>query len=323
MDSAASSNVLPAGVFLDSDTVGDDIDLDPLRRTLTQWRFLAVTEAREAGGDAAVVVTNKVPVDETFMHQAPNLRLICAAATGTDHIDVAAAQRRGIEVCNVRGYATSSLVQHVFAVTLALATRLLEYQGAVRAGRWQRAARFSFLDHGIVKLAGRRLGIIGHGELGRAVANAARCFGMDVMIAARRGATAGDGRVAFDEVLRQADVLSLHCPLTDETRGLIGVREFAMLKPGALLINTARGGLVDEAALAAALRAGSLGGAAVDVLTAEPPRQGNPLLAADIPGLIVTPHIAWASREARQRLVDEVRFNVESWVAGQVRNRIG
>lgn len=311
------------GVFLDSDTVGEDIDLDPLRRTLTQWCFLSVTEAREAGGDAAVVVTNKVPVGEAFMRRAPNLRLICAAATGTDHIDVAAAQRRGIEVCNVRGYATYSLVQHVFALMLALATRLTEYHDAVRAGRWQRSARFSFLDHAIVELAGRRLGIIGHGELGRAVANAARCFGMEVMIAARRDAATDHGRIAFDEVLRRADVLSLHCPLTDETRGLIGAREFAMMKPGALLINSARGGLVDEAALAAALRAESLGGAAVDVLTTEPPRQGNPLLAADIPNLIVTPHIAWASREARQRLVDEVRVNVESWIAGQVRNRVG
>lgn len=323
MGSATLSDGVPVGVFLDSDTVGDDIDLDPLRRTLAQWRFLRVTEAREAGGDAAVVVTNKVSVDETFMRQAPNLKLICAAATGTDHIDVAAARRRGIEVCNVRGYATPSLVQHVFASMLALATRLTEYHDAVRAGRWQQAARFSFLDHGIVELAGRRLGIIGHGELGRAVADVARCFGMDVMIAARRGAVAGDGRIAFEEVLRRADVLSLHCPLTDETRGLIGARELAMMKPGALLINTARGGIVDEAALAAALRAGSLGGAAVDVLTAEPPRRGNPLLAADIPGLIVTPHIAWASREARQRLVDEVRFNVKSWAAGQIRNRIG
>ncbi|MDX9741074.1 MAG: D-2-hydroxyacid dehydrogenase [Gammaproteobacteria bacterium] len=318
-------NADTSGIFLDRDTLGGDVDLEPLRKSLAQWHFLEVADAQASlatAAGAAVIVTNKVPVNEAFMRRLPALRLICAAATGTDHIDVAAARRRGIEVCNVRGYATPSVVQHVFALALALATRLPEYHDAVRAGRWQRATRFSFLDHTIIELAGKKLGIVGHGELGRAVARTARCFGMEVMIATRRGAVPAEGRCAFEQVLREADILSLHCPLTEETRGLIGARELGMMRPGTLLINTARGGLVDEAALAAALRAGRIAGAAVDVLSSEPPRADNPLLAPDVPGLIVTPHMAWASREARQRLIHELRLNVEAWTRGEVRNRI-
>jgi glycerate dehydrogenase len=313
------------GIFLDSDTLGGDVDLSALRDTLARWHFLQVADAAAAldlSDAATVIVTNKVPVKEDVMRRSPRLRLICAAATGTDHIDVAAARSLGIAVCNVRGYATPSLVQHVFATMLALATRLPDYHAAVRAGRWQRASRFSFLDYPILELAGRKLGIVGHGELGKAVAQAARCFGMEVMIAARRGAAPERGRFAFEEVLRKADVISLHCPLTEETRGLIGARELGMVRRGAMLINTARGGLVDEFALAEALRQGRLAGAAVDVLSTEPPREDNPLLASDIPGLIVTPHVAWASREARQRLIQELRLNVEAWNRGEHRNRI-
>lgn len=318
-------NAEATGIFLDSDTLGEDVDFSPLRDTLARWHLMRVSDAMaslELTDEAAVIITNKVRLNDEFLRRAQGLRLICAAATGTDHIDVAAARSRGIAVCNVRGYATPSVVQHVFTLMLALATSLPDYHADVRSGRWQRSTRFSFLDYPIIELAGRRLGIIGHGDLGRAVAQTARCFGMEVMIAARPGAEPSDGRLPFDEVLRSADVISLHCPLTEETRGLIGARELGMMRRGAMLINTARGGLIDEAALADALRSGHLAGAAVDVLSTEPPRADNPLLAPGIPGLIVTPHVAWASREARQRLIHELQLNVQAWMRGQARNRV-
>lgn len=319
------AQVARKGVFLDSDTVGDDVDLSSLSATLSEWDFRSASLEGETVGDledAAVVVTNKVRIDDAAMSRAPALRLICVAATGTDKIDLAAARRRGITVCNVRGYATTSVVQHVFTLMFALGTSLAEYRDAVRSGRWQRSRHFAILDYPIGELSGRRLGIVGYGELGRAVADTARCFGMQVEIAARPGAAPSADRVALDELLRRVDVLSLHCPLTAETRGLIGARELSLMKPGALLINTARGGIIDEAALAQALRSGALGGAGIDVLSEEPPRSGNPLLSLDIPRLIVTPHIAWASRESRQRLIGELKLNVEAFLSGKPRNSV-
>lgn len=319
------SAALTRGVFVDSDTLGADIDLSDLTATLPEWRLLRVGLDEDVGAvmrDAEVVVTNKISIGEAAMRAAPALRLICVAATGTDRIDLAAAGARGIAVCNVPGYATASVVQHVFALMFALMTRLPEYHDDVRAGRWQRESRFAMLDHPIAELAGRRLGIVGYGELGRAVATAARCFGMEIAVAARPGSAPGPDRLPFEEVLRTADVLSLHCPLTPQTRGLVGAHELSLMKPGALLINTARGGIVDETALADALRAGRLGGAGIDVLSEEPPRRGNPLLAPGIPHLIVTPHIAWASRESRQRVVGELASNVGAFLSGTVRNRV-
>ncbi len=313
------------GVFLDSDTVGDDVDLSPLSATLPVWDFRRASldiEPMRSLEDAHVIVTNKVPVDDAMMASAPALRLICVAATGTDKIDLAAAQRRGIAVCNVPAYATASVVQHVFALMFALSTRLIDYHDAVRSGRWQNARHFAILDYPIFELAGRRLGIVGYGELGRAVADAARCFGMQVDVAARPGTAPSSGRVALDDLLRRVDVLSLHCPLNDQTRGLIGGRELSLMKPDALLINTARGGIVDEAALAQALRSGALGGAGIDVLSEEPPRRGNPLLDADVPRLIVTPHIAWASHESRQRVIAELKLNIEAFLNGSPRNGV-
>jgi glycerate dehydrogenase len=313
------------GVFLDSDTVGDDIDLSSLSATLPEWEFRSASldgTAVQDIGDAAVIVTNKVRIDDEAMSRAPALRLICVAATGTDRIDLESARRRGITVCNVRAYATASVVQHVFMLMFALATSLAEYRDAVRSGRWQRSRHFAMLDYPIGELGGRRLGIVGYGELGRAVAATARCFGMEVEIAARPGTAPSSDRVALEELLPRVDVLSLHCPLTEETRGLIGARELSLMKPSALLINTARGGIVDEAALAQALRRGALAGAGIDVLGEEPPRNGNPLLSPDVPRLIVTPHIAWASRESRQRLIGELRLNVEAFLSGNPRNRV-
>ena len=267
-------------------------------------------------------------IDDAAMGHAPHLRLICIAATGTNHVDLDAARRRGIAVCNVPGYATASVVQHVFALILALSTRLPDYQQALRAGRWQQSSQFCLLDYPIREIGGKTLGIIGYGELGQAVARVAEAFGMKVKVAQYREGQSrtpfitGQIRLPLQELLPQVDILSLHCPLTPQTRGLIGPAELALMRPDALLINTARGGIVDEAALAAALCEGKLGGAGVDVLTQEPPAQGNPLLAANIPRLILTPHIAWASRESRQRLVDEVAANIRAFLQGEMRHRV-
>lgn len=303
-----------------------ELDLEDLEAVLPCWHWFdltpeEVTAERIAG--AAVVVTNKVPLTQAVLQGASALKLICIAATGTNNVDLAAATRHGITVCNVRGYGTPAVAQHVFALTLALSTRLLDYQHAVRLGRWQQSPQFCLLDYPIRELAGKRLGIVGYGELGRAVARLGEAFGMKLLLAQRPGAQPSGklwGRLPLQELLPQVDVLSLHSPLTPETRGLIGARELALMKPDALLINTARGGIVDEQALADALRAGRLGGAGVDVLSEEPPVRGNPLLAPDIPNLIVTPHVAWASREARQRLLDQVAANIRAFLAGQPRN---
>ncbi len=313
------------GAFLDQDTVDrDDLDFSLLRRVLPAWRLYHTGDSvpvpeRVAG--SAVVVSNKVVLDETLLAGAPELKLVCVAATGTNNVDLDAAAQLGIRVCNVRAYATPAVVQHVFGLILALTTRLMDYQGAVLDGRWQRSPYFCLLDFPIRELAGRRLGVVGYGELGQEVARVAKAFGMDVLIAQRPGA--GDdrpGRLPLHELLSQVDVLSLHCPLTPATQGLIGARELGLLRSDALLINTARGGIVDESALAAALQGGRLGGAGIDVLVREPPVGGSPLLDPDIPNLIVTPHVAWASRESRQRLLDEVAHNVEAFLGGEPRN---
>lgn len=313
------------GVFLDIDTVDrGDLELAALKGLLPQWQFWGTTSSEtlpERLADAQVVVTNKVPLDDAVLRAATNLRLICVAATGTDNVDVQAASRLGITVCNVRGYATAAVVQHVFALILALSVRLPEYQSAVMAGRWQASPIFCLLDYPIRELAGRSLGIVGYGDIGQAVAGVADAFGMEVLVAQRPGSSEEHpGRLPLHDLLPRVDVLSLHCPLLPETRGLIGAWELALMRPDALLINAARGGIVDEDSLAEVLRAGKLGGAGVDVLSEEPPTTGNPLLQPDIRNLIVTPHSAWASRDARQRLVDGLAENIRAYLSGTPRN---
>ncbi|MEJ2644072.1 MAG: 2-hydroxyacid dehydrogenase [Gammaproteobacteria bacterium] len=318
---------LSRGVFLDRDTVDrDDLDLGSLHAAVPQLTLHGHSPAErttERLRDVEVVITNKVRLDETNLQAASGLRLVCISATGTNNVDLAAARAAGIAVCNVPGYATAAVVEHVFAVVLALTRRLEEYTGAVRAGRWQQADSFALLDFPVRELAGKVFGIVGLGDLGHGVAKIAEAFGMQVLVAQRPGTEdTRPGRLPLDELLAKADVLTLHTPLTPQTRGLIGARELALMKPDALLINAARGGIVDEAALADALRAGRLGGAAVDVLTEEPPVRGNPLLDFQSPRLIVTPHVAWASREARQRVIDEVAANIEAFRQGVERNRV-
>lgn len=309
------------GVFLDKDSLDrGDLDLSGLTHSLSHMDYYPATPPDQVVARIAkanVVITNKVVISAETLALAPKLKLICIAATGTNNVDLEASARRGISVCNCQGYGTASVVQHVFALLLALVTRLPTYQQAVTQGHWQQAPQFCLLDYPIRELAGKTLGIVGYGELGKGVAKIADAFGMDILIAQRPGTLEPEeGRTPLPALLPQVDVLSLHCPLTAATQGLIGAWELALMRRDAILINTARGGIVDEAALAKALRRGALGGAGVDVLTEEPPVQGNPLLAADIPNLIVTPHCAWGSREARQRLVLQLVENIEGYLTG-------
>lgn len=317
------------GVFLDRDSLDcGDLDFSALDRILPDLHYYPATAAGQIAArvaDAEVAISNKVALDAAVIQQASRLRLICIAATGVNNVDLEAAAQAGVTVCNCRGYGIASVVQHVFALLLALYTRLPDYRQAVREGRWQRASQFCLLDYPIRELAGKTLGIIGYGELGQGVARVAEAFGMQVLLAQRPGAVEPEeaGRAPLPILLPQVDVLSLHCPLTPETRGLIGAWELALMKRDAILINTARGGLVDEAMLAEALRQGALGGAGVDVLSLEPPADGNPLLAADIPNLIVTPHSAWGSRESRQRLVGQLAENIQAYVGGEPLRVVG
>lgn len=323
-----SQKTAPAkAVFLDIDTVDPgDLNRSVLDGLELDWSYLDSATTRTPGpylAEATIAVTNKVPIDRATIASAPALELICVAATGYNQIDLEAATERGIPVCNARDYATPSVVQHTFGLILALSTNLLAYHNAVRAGRWERATTFALLDYPIWELSGRTLGIVGYGVLGQAVANLARAFGMQVLIAQRPG---GDdrraGRVPLDALLAQIDVLSLHCPLSEQTRGLIDAARLEAMRPGALLINTARGAIIDEPALAEALRTGRIGGAGLDVLSLEPPVDGNPLLAPDIPNLIITPHTAWASRESRQRLLGEVADNIKAFRRGTPRHAV-
>ena len=314
------------GVLLDLGSIDNgDLDLSALDRVCPRWTRHAATAPIETAAriaEAELVVTNKVVLDAHLLGAAPRLRLVCIAATGTNNVDLLAARAAGVAVTNVTGYATRSVIQHVFALMLSWATRLVEQQRLVKAGAWSDSEHFCLLREPVRELAGRVLGVVGYGELGRGVAQVAECLGMQVLVAERPGGPPRPGRLPVAELLPRVDVLTLHCPLAENTRNLIGAAELALMRPDALLINTARGGIVDEAALAAALRAGVLGAAAVDTLSIEPPPPDHPLLAADIPNLVITPHVAWASREARQRLIDAVAANIAAFAAGAALNRV-
>lgn len=319
------------GVFLDLDTVSHrgDVELAPLQAALGSLTVHGTTPADALAAriaDAEVVLTNKCALDAAAFAAAPRLKLVCLAATGHDNIDLAAARAHGVGVCNIRAYCTPGVVQHVFALLLAHAQRLDGYRALVAARAWERAPQFTLLDLPIHELACRTLGVVGWGELGRAVAKVAEAFGMRVLVAERKAAGGGGasrgGRVAFETVLAESDYLTLHCPLDASTRGLIGAAELALMKPSAVLINCARGAVVDEAALAAALRAGRLAGAGIDVLSQEPPTAGNPLLEPGVPNLIVTPHVAWAAVESRQRAIGQMAECIAAFRRGERHNRV-
>lgn len=307
-------------VFLDLAPLDQgDLDLAPLRAAFDELTCHVQSTPQqicERLHGAQVAIVNKLALTDEILQRCPDLKLILVSATGVNNVDLDAARRRGIVVCNCQAYGTASVAQHTLMLLLALATRLPDYQAAVAEGRWQQSGQFCLLDFPITELDGKTLGLLGHGELGSAVARLAEAFGMHVLVGNLPGRPPRPGRLDLDELLPQVDALTLHCPLTEQTRNLIGARELQLMKPSALLINAARGGLVDEQALADALRSGHLGGAATDVLTSEPPRDDNPLLAADVPRLIVTPHSAWGSREARQRIVGQLAENATAFLAG-------
>ncbi len=314
------------GVFLDLASLAEkDLDLSAFADLLDDWRTYPATGADERLahiGDAEIVVTNKVVLDDLLLQAAPNLKLICLTATGYNNVAIETARDLGIPVCNIVAYATDSVVQHVFALMLAHHTRLFDYNAAVRAGEWSRSAQFCLLDYPVRELRGMTLGIVGFGELGQGVARIAEAFGMQVLVSQRPGGGVAAGRYPFEQVLEAADVLTLHVPLLDSTHQLIDEAALARMKPTALLINTSRGAVVDNVALADALRRGEIGGAGIDVLDVEPPPPGHPLLADDIPNLIVTPHSAWAGRQARQNAVDQTVENIRAFLAGSARNLV-
>lgn len=305
-------------VLLDRETLDiGDLDFTELASSVDELVTYDQTASHEAAariGDARVAIVNKVVLTAEIIEACPALELICVLATGVNNIDLAAARRCNVTVVNCRAYGTEAVSQHAIAMMLALHTRLLDYHQAVRAGRWEQAPHFCFLDYPIREIAGRTLLVVGHGELGAAVARKAECLGMAVQIAERPGAASvRPGRVAFETAITNADVVTIHCPLTEATRDLFNASVFARMKSDAFVINTARGGIVNESDLADALRRGEIAGAGMDVLTEEPPRNGNPLLQADIPNLILTPHSAWGSRTARQRIVSQTRENITAW----------
>lgn len=305
-------------VFLDFASLRpQDLDLSglhalPLELVLHDITAPADTVTRLQG--AAIAITNKVVLDAAVLAASPALRAIAVTATGTNNIDLAMATQRGIRVANVQGYGTTAVAQHTFALIMALANSLPAAARDARNGRWSASPTFCLMDYPVLELPGATLGIVGFGDLGQAVAAFGEGLGMRVLVAEGHAGPA-PGRRPLEVVLAESDVVSLHTLLTPATTHLIDATRLARMKPGALLINTARGGLVDEAALLAALRRGRLGGAALDVLSVEPPPADHPLLAADLPNLLVTPHCAWASRRARQRLLDTTVANIRGFIA--------
>lgn len=311
-------------VFLDRDTISPQTVLRPagFSHQLTVHGNTRPEEVALRIADADVVVVNKVRLTEGVLRLAPKLKLVAVAATGTDNVDLEACAARGIAVSNIRNYAARTVPEHTFALIFALRRSICTYRESVNAGRWQESGQFCYFDHPIRDLAGSTLGIIGDGVLGQAVAEVGRALGMRVLFSAFKGAaTIGGLYTPFDEVLARSDVITLHCPLNDETRGMIGSAEFAKMQRKPLLINTARGGLVDESAIAAALETGQIAGAGFDVVSVEPPPADHPFVKLSRRSdFILTPHVAWASDEAIQSLADQLIHNIESFANGKPRN---
>ena len=348
--------------FLDTDSLDcGDIDFAPMENQSLQlgfWKQTSPEQTRERIQSAEIIISNKVILDADVLKNSKLLKLICIAATGVNNVDLDFARQQGIGVCNVTGYATASVVQHVFALMTSLQSRLAEHRGSVFNGEWSRSDNFCVLNYPYEELNGKTLGIIGYGELGQAVAKVGRGFGMKVLVAessstkdikrSRNNKMSSSqsntisaqslyndslqqlnepecssiDRIPFERLLSESDVVSLHCPLADNTRYLINADAFKMMKSTAMLINTARGGIVNEPDLLDALKCGAIAGAALDVLEVEPPPANHILLAYDKPNLILTPHVAWASRESRQRLVDQLGLNIQAFLKGKVRNSV-
>lgn len=308
-------------VFLDRSTVKAEFRKPSFEHKWTEYQMTQPNETAARLQNATSTITNKVALREQTLEQLPNLKMIAVAATGTDCIDSQYCRQKGIVVSNVRDYSIHSVPEEVFSLILALMRNLIAYHEDIKRGAWQKSEIFCILDHPIRELFGATLGIVGYGSLGKAVEKIALVFGMKVLISERKNAPdVRNGRSSFEKVLRESDVITLHCPLTAETRNLIAEKELEQMKNSAFLINCGRGGLVDETALVSALQKGEIAGAGFDVLTTEPPREGNPLLEIRLPNLIVMPHIAWASEEAMQTLADVLIDNLEAFVRGDPQN---
>ena len=310
-------------VFLDAASIIAEIRKPAFPHQWLDYPSTSAEQLLERLQDASIVITNKVALRRETLAQLPKLKMIAVAATGTDNIDIAYCRERGIVVSNIRNYSVHTVPEHVFMLILALRRNLLAFRDDVSKGAWQASEQFCLFTHPVRDLHDSTLGIFGHGAIGKAVEQIARAFGMKVLLAEHKGAaTVRPGYTAFDSVVRDSDVLTLHLPLNEKTRHLISTAEFASMRAGSLLINTARGGLVDEAALLEALRSGRIGGAGFDVLAKEPPREGHALLDLNFPNFILTPHIAWSGRQAMQTLADQLIANIEAHVAGSPQNRV-
>lgn len=311
-------------VFLDHDTVAPQTVLRPFEfeYRLTRYGSTRAGQVAERIADADIVISNKVAIRHADIQQASRLKLIAVAATGVDNIDLQACTERNIVVCNIRDYARTTVPEHTFALIFALRRSLVAYRESIRDGRWQDAGQFCYFDFPIKDLAGSVLGIVGRGSLGHATAAIGQALGMKVMYAGRKGVNnPPHPYTAFSEMLAHSDIISLHCPLNEDTRDLISDEEFEAMKRKPLLINTARGGLVNEPALARALRAGLIGGAGIDVTAPEPPPKDHILMQLlDMPNFIMTPHVGWASDEAMQTLADQLVDNIDAFVRGEPRN---
>ncbi|MGP9809150.1 D-2-hydroxyacid dehydrogenase [Halomonas sp. AOP12-C2-37] len=313
---------MPHAVILDAKSLGPQIDLAAIRESVSHLEVFEQSSTQQAAerlANADIAIVNKVVLDAKTLQQLPKLRLICVLATGLNNIDLETAKANNIEVKNVAAYGTASVSQHTLMLMLSLANRLPLYQRDVAAGKWQRSDFFCLQDYPTLQLSGKHLVMVGQGELGSEVARLAEAFGMNVSFTARPGNETNDKRPSLDDLLDDADVISLHCPLSDATKHLINRERLAKAKPSLLLINCARGGMIDEVAALDALRSGKLGGLAVDVLPAEPPRDGHPLLdaLAEPLNLIVTPHNAWVTPEARQNIVSLTANNISEWKTSQ------
>lgn len=305
-------------VFLDAATIDiGDVDLTRLSQVAAPLHVYPNTTAEELAHrhpDAWCVITNKVLLDRAFFQTRPNLRLVCVTATGINNVDLQAAREHGVTVANCKGYSTETVAQHTFMLMLALVRSLPLYQRDVAAGGWSQSEMFCLLNHPVRELQGLKLGIVGYGDIGKRVAEIAQFFGMDILIADRPNGPSKPGRIPFRDVLATCDILTLHCPLTPDTAQLINEQTLSLMRPTALMINTARGQLIDEPALLQALQQKTIAGAAVDVLTTEPPALDHPFLQANLANLIVTPHCAWASQEARQNALEQTAGNIAAYL---------
>ena len=308
-------------VFIERNTIKANFRRPKFEHEWVEYPESFAHQVTERIRHATIIISNKLSLGEPQLVAAPNVRLIAIAATGSDCVDLEYCRRRGITVCNVRGYAANSVPEHVLMLILALRRNLLAYRADVREGKWQQSKQFCLLTHPLNDIKGSTIGIIGHGAIGKSMARLAEAVGMKVLLAENKDADElRPGRTKFADVLEQSDVITLHCPLNDGTRDMFGHEELAMMKPSALLINTARGALIQDEALVQALQLGLIAGAAVDCLREEPPRNGSPLLDLNLPNFMVTPHEAWASDEAVQALADQVIDNLEAFVAGRARH---